>query len=95
MSCLEQSVIPSKENDLQTTALNIQRRKIGKDRTFVGDTMTGWARRLDNVRELLEHVVRDRVPGDYYIETGVWRGGSSIFARAVMNSLDNHHRMIS
>lgn len=40
-------------------------------------------KRLDNIRELLTDVIQNNIEGDY-IETGVWRGGSSIFARAVL-----------
>merc|ERR1712032_1142770 len=43
--------------------------------------MVGTAR-LANAKELLEHAFLDGVLGDF-IETGVWRGGTSIFARAV------------
>jgi len=53
---------------------------------FPGFGVFGGAR-LDNVRLLLEDVVSRNIPGDY-IETGVWRGGSSIFARAVLRSLN-------
>jgi len=44
-------------------------------------TMSGNAR-LSNVWNLSEQVMRDNVPGDF-VETGIWRGGTSIFARAV------------
>jgi hypothetical protein len=39
--------------------------------------------RLDNVQRCFEEVVRDDVPGDL-IETGVWRGGTVIFMRALL-----------
>ncbi len=46
------------------------------------DTMIGM-KRLSNVRSCIETVLRDGVEGDL-IETGVWRGGSCIFMRAVL-----------
>lgn len=46
------------------------------------DTMVGL-RRLDNVVECVETVVREGVPGDL-IETGVWRGGTTILMRAIL-----------
>jgi hypothetical protein len=46
------------------------------------DTMIGL-RRLDNVQYCIETVLTDGVEGDL-IETGVWRGGASIFMRAVL-----------
>jgi hypothetical protein len=41
--------------------------------------------RLDNVQHCLERVLTDGVPGDF-IETGVWRGGVCIFARALFKA---------
>jgi O-methyltransferase len=40
-------------------------------------------KRLDNVQRCVEEVLRDGVPGDL-IETGVWRGGTAIFMRAIL-----------
>ncbi len=40
-------------------------------------------RRLDNLQECVEAVIRERIPGDL-IETGAWRGGACIFMRAVL-----------
>ena len=45
-----------------------EKRMVGMDWTYAGDTMVGWAR-LDNIKELIETVIREEVPGDY-IETG-------------------------
>jgi O-methyltransferase len=45
-------------------------------------TMIGL-KRLANVRECVESVLADGVPGDL-IETGVWRGGTTIFMRAIL-----------
>jgi len=46
------------------------------------DTMIGL-KRLDNLQFCIETVIREGVKGDF-IETGVWRGGASIFMRAVL-----------
>jgi O-methyltransferase len=56
----------------------------GQDYTTDGDTMIGRAR-LDNLQECVVNVLQEGVPGDL-IETGVWRGGASIFMRAVLNA---------
>lgn len=48
-------------------------------------TMVG-ERRLDNIRYCIEEVVRNKVPGDL-IETGAWRGGVTIYMRAVLKAL--------
>ena len=73
--------------------LDLDRRKNGDDWTYAGDTMTGWAR-LDNVYNLLKDVISNDIQGDY-IETGVWRGGSSLFAKATMHALDPSSNRIS
>lgn len=57
----------------------------GGDYTTSAHTMIGRAR-LDNIQNCISHVVATGVPGDM-IETGVWRGGASIFMRAVLKAL--------
>jgi O-methyltransferase len=48
----------------------------------LADTMVGL-KRLNNIQFCVEDVLRNHVPGDL-IETGVWRGGSCIFMKAVL-----------
>jgi O-methyltransferase len=48
----------------------------------VGETMIGRAR-MRNIRECVERVIADDIPGDL-IETGVWRGGASIYMRGIL-----------
>ncbi len=48
------------------------------------DTMIG-TRRLGNLRDCIEVILKDKVEGDL-IETGVWRGGASIFMKAVLRA---------
>ena len=45
-------------------------------------TMVGL-RRLQSIQELLEDVIEKHIEGDV-VETGVWRGGASIFMRAIL-----------
>ena len=47
-------------------------------------TMIG-IKRLNNIHELLEDLIDRGIEGDV-IETGVWRGGASIFMRAVLKA---------
>lgn len=54
----------------------------GKDHPAMAHTMIGM-RRLDNLQFCIEDVIANNVPGDL-IETGVWRGGATIFMRAVL-----------
>jgi len=54
-------------------------------------TMIG-SKRLDNLQMAFETVLRDGIPGDL-VETGVWRGGASIFM-AGMNAYYNANRRV-
>jgi len=56
----------------------------GMDWPSVGHTMIG-RKRLDNIQFCVEDVLTRGVPGDL-METGVWRGGASIFMRAVLQA---------
>ena len=47
-------------------------------------TMMG-IKRLDNLQQCVEDVLRSGVAGDL-IETGVWRGGGTIFMRAILKA---------
>jgi len=47
-------------------------------------TMIGIPR-LDNLQQCVEDVLRRGVPGDL-IETGVWRGGATIFMRGILKA---------
>jgi O-methyltransferase len=59
-------------------------RASGLDWPAEAETMIGL-KRLDNLQFCIEQALRDRVPGDL-AETGVWRGGASIFMRAVLKA---------
>ena len=59
-------------------------REEGRDWPPTADTMVGL-KRLDNLQACVESVLRDGVSGDL-IETGVWRGGSCILMRAVLEA---------
>lgn len=67
-------------------------REIGADWPPNATTMVGL-RRLDNLQECVVRVLQDRVPGDL-IETGVWRGGSAIFMRAVLAAYGDRSRRV-
>ena len=44
-------------------------------------TMIG-RKRLDNIQYCIEEVIKSKIPGDV-IETGIWRGGATIFIRGL------------
>lgn len=64
----------------------------GTDWPAFGYSMIG-VRRLDNLEWCIRRIVDDAIPGDL-IETGVWRGGSAIFMRAVLKQLDDAKRQV-
>lgn len=56
----------------------------GRGWPLYAHTMVG-RKRLDNLRACVIDVVENNVPGDI-IETGVWRGGASIFMKGILSS---------
>lgn len=76
--------IDEESDDPLSVPFSLERRLTGKDWPRQAHTMIG-AQRLDNVRSLIEDVLQNGVPGDL-IETGVWRGGSTIFMRGVLKA---------
>ncbi|MDQ3536574.1 MAG: TylF/MycF family methyltransferase [Bacteroidota bacterium] len=57
-------------------------RQVGKDWPAYAETMIG-IKRLNNIQKCAEDIFKNNIPGDF-IETGVWRGGSTIFMKAMM-----------
>jgi O-methyltransferase len=64
----------------------------GRDAPAQAETMIGL-HRLDNIQFCVTEVIRRSVPGDL-IETGVWRGGATIFMRAVLKAYDDTTRAV-
>jgi hypothetical protein len=58
----------------------------------VAHTMIGL-KRLDNLEFCIEEVIAKGVPGDL-IETGVWRGGATIFMRAMLKAYSVTNRCV-
>jgi hypothetical protein len=50
-------------------------------------------KRLNNLRMVMEDVIQAAIPGDF-VETGVWRGGASIYARAIMAAYGVSNRKV-
>jgi hypothetical protein len=74
-------VKPHSQRELK---FNRQMRIEGRDWPKTATTMVGL-KRLDNLQDCVEDVIRRRVPGDLF-EAGVWRGGASILMRAVLKA---------
>jgi len=73
-------------------AYDARRRELGQDWPMVGLTMVGH-KRLDNVRSCIETVIADNIPGDF-VECGVWRGGASIYAKALFDAFGASDRTV-
>lgn len=87
----ERSVGPALGTKPRFMPFNENVRKQGADWVYLGLTMVG-EKRLDTIKDLLLDVFRKNVTGDY-METGVWRGGASIFARGIIKANHQSHRL--
>lgn len=67
-------------------------RAVGNDWPPQAETMVGLAR-LANVRRCVTTAVADEVPGDL-VETGVWRGGTAIYMRGILEALGDATRRV-
>lgn len=78
--------------DLLYDKVDPQKRREGRDWPERAYTMIGL-KRLDNLQYCIEQVLKDAIPGDL-IETGVWRGGATIFMRAVLKVYGVKDRLV-
>jgi len=72
------------EANFTTQDFNRKLRENGKDWPSQAQSMIGL-KRMDNIQKCVEQVISDRIPGDL-IETGVWRGGATIFMQAILKA---------
>ena len=72
--------------------VNDEARLEGREWLPSAHTMIGM-RRLDNLQESIESVLRNEVSGDL-IEAGVWRGGAGILMRAVLKAHGGDDRRV-
>lgn len=80
------------DNCLGDKKFDPHKRLCGNDWPCKGTTMIGVAR-LMNVAALLLTVLDDNVPGGF-AELGVWRGGTCIFVRRLLDLLSQHERRV-
>lgn len=71
---------------------DFQTRFIGRDHPIVAETMIGILR-LNNIQDCALDVIHNNIPGDF-IETGVWRGGATIFMRGILKAFNIKSRKI-
>ena len=77
---------------IATSKVDRATRELGRDWPRTADTMIGL-RRLENLQHCVRAVIHDGVPGDL-VETGVWRGGASIFMRATLAAYGDDTRTV-
>lgn len=77
---------------VRTNTYSCQKREKGLDWPPYAHTMIGLAR-LNNLQECVEEILRTNVRGDL-IETGVWRGGATIFMRAILRAYNVNDRYV-
>jgi O-methyltransferase len=93
LTVIEQKVFQGIEREVQSmTAFDEQLRAEGRDWPPTAHTMIGL-RRLDNLQACIEDLLARNVPGDL-IETGSWRGGATIFMRAVLKAYGVEDRVV-
>jgi O-methyltransferase len=71
---------------------NADKREAGRDWPESATTMIGL-KRLQNIQDCVETVLRENIPGDL-VEAGVWRGGGSIFMRAILSVYGDDERIV-
>ena len=64
----------------------------GKVWPFRADTMIGL-KRLDNIQHCVLDILKNNIDGDF-IETGVWRGGGSIFMKAILSVFNINNKIV-
>ena len=77
---------------MRSYASNPEDRAGGRDWPPDAETMIGL-KRLENLRDCVRTIVEENIPGDL-IETGVWRGGASIFMRGALNAYGDESRSV-
>jgi len=93
IKCLTNTIYQDPPTDPWSSDLyNEQKRTNGLDWPSVAHTMIG-VKRLQNIQTVIEILIKDRIPGDF-IEAGVWRGGATIFMRAILKSYNITNRLV-
>lgn len=86
-ACQEQGV-----SVVQKKPFDVAVRTDGRDWPSTGETMMGLIR-LNNLQHCVAEVLRHNIPGDF-IETGVWRGGGTIFMKAMLECHGDTRRTV-
>jgi O-methyltransferase len=71
---------------------NLEDRLNGKDWPAYADTMIGL-KRLENIQFCIEEILKNHIEGDL-IETGVWRGGATIWMKGLLKAYENDDKIV-
>jgi hypothetical protein len=88
----ERDAVTGKLSSMVAAPADAEERYFGGIWPTRAHTMIGIPR-LDNLRYCVETVIREQIPGDL-IETGVWRGGASIFMRGILKAFEVGDRRV-
>jgi O-methyltransferase len=69
-----------------------QKRLNGRDWPEHAETMIG-IKRMENLQYCISEVIKNNIEGDL-IETGVWRGGATIFMKALLKAANDQKRVV-
>lgn len=83
---------PPPREALERLPFDQELREEGRDWPSEAETMIGF-KRLENIQYCVTDVIRRSVPGDL-IETGVWRGGATIFMRGILKAYGDDRRIV-
>lgn len=93
ISALMRKLLASRSLEIvKREKLDMEQRMEGKDWPAHAETMIGL-KRMENLKYCIQEALSNNVPGDF-IETGVWRGGSTIFMRAVLKAYGVTDRIV-
>jgi O-methyltransferase len=83
-------LLNQKQKKLLLSSVETTKREEGLDWPLFAMTMAGRVR-LETIHTILKDIITNKVEGDI-VETGVWRGGLSIYMRGVLMAYNESHR---
>jgi Macrocin-O-methyltransferase (TylF) len=94
LTLISQYLARTNKQIMQPVSFDLEKRLNGSDwpPPAFAHTMIGM-KRLNNLQACIEEVLQKGVHGDF-IETGAWRGGATIFMRAVLQAYGVEDRLV-
>lgn len=92
MMLIERVLLSDEYTVCKMIGYNKENREDGRDWPTYAETMIGL-KRLQNIQDCAIDVIQNNVEGDF-IETGVWRGGATVFMKAVLEAYGDTTRSV-